>query len=1451
MDGPSLSTTGSTVRHPLAAPAALGVALSLLCGAVPAAGSTERPDDPRHAPWSGTAPDRSAPADQERRSEGDPATTPGTVDDVSEDATGPGPLAAASEDPPARQQPVPGRVLVQFDAGAGPAERAVLLAGVEGTVVDDVPGTGALVVDIGDQDPTAVATQLAGEDGVAVAQPDHVRSAAIWSDDPSVSVTWRSLDLVRLPRAWDESLGEGTVVAVLDTGVYREHEDLAGGVLPGWDFVNGDDDPSDDNGHGTFVAGVLAATGDNGLGAVGAAPQAEVLPVKVLDAQGHGSDSVVAEGIAYAVQQGVDVINLSLSGVEESPVLLEAVRRAVSAGVVVVAAAGNDPTGGPQYPAAYADDVPGLLSVSATDEDGALTRFSSWDDSVSVSAPGQELVGPVISGVDKYALGDGTSGAAPLVSGAAALLRAQQPTWTPAQVQERLLAATRDAGPRGVDPYYGRGVLDAAAALGAARAVPLDRGPSDGGTTHHPADAVPLVPGPDGAARVRGVMDGEGDMDWYRYDAPRAASYAISVIPWRPQVPDLVVLDATGNVVAEGEPLWSPSPYPPLWEKGAVVQGAGPWWIGVRSTAVERDYVYQEDSTYRLFVGALVPQPHERPVELGDPAVLDPGRHGSSTALADVTGDGRPDVIAWRGEGYDDSVVGFYPSTSSSEFGPYRSVVTLGRRPSYMGKPVVVPADIDGDGVAELVVVRHSDFDRLGLVWTVDGTSEEPQSRTVLRDPSTGSRWGGAVGADVDADGDDDVVVSTTSGVLLLEATPEGLVSREVPGWGTTDPPALAVVDVDADSDLDVAGAGAGVLLQGQDGSFTTAPAVPALSASERVVVEDVTRDGRADLVASDGSTITIAAARAGGGFSEPVAALTTHQVDDMVVADFDGDGLPDVVAVYGGSIHLALQRGDGTFMSDQYVGGVWVWGDYARPLFVDRDADGDLDVLVSTYYGGLHAAEQLEPVVVEPTPGWVWDASVDPHTAGMGVRPTVAVTFSNELVPASVDARTVRLVEGSTGADVPVVRNYSGKDLTVTPTADLLPGHHYTLLVSGLMDTTGAVMTEPYRTWFTVAADGDRFTPVDPYRLMDTRWVDPEDPVQPEPVHPGEAITLDLSQDVPWDATAVVLNVASTQADHVGNVRVYPTGSAQVPRVANLNVVPGVDQSNTVTVALNAWRSVKLLTEGMSTHLVADLAGYYTPGGATGFRPMTPKRILDLRDGTGARRGLLPAGRFVDVQVAGVNGVPADASAVVFNLAATQVTGRTHVRVYPTPADSEDQTPPDIANLNVDRGRDQANLVTVRVGEGGKVRLYTHSAALALVADVAGYYTATGDHGFVPVDPTRIADSRTGLGFPAGHLRAGTTTDLTVAGAGPIPADAVAAVLNVAATQVRGQTHVRAFPTTVPASLPDVSTLNLIPGRDESNHAFLRVGDRGRVSFHPWSSDVQLVVDAFGYFRR
>jgi len=289
--------------------------------------------------------------------------------------------------------------------------------------------------------------------------------------DPLRGQQW-ALDAIRADQAWTSSTGAGVVIAVVDTGVDASNPDLAGRLVTGVDLVDGGDGTVDPFGHGTHVAGIAAAATGNGVGVSGAAPGAQIMPVRVLAADGTGDDDVIAEGIDWAVQHGADVVNLSLgdSGalarLSKNGPLNQAVRRANDAGVVVVAAAGND--GATRQ--TYRLGVP-VIVVNASTPDGTAAEYSNTGDVRAVAAPGTQILStaPVEpstlwpDGTDGYGVLDGTSMAAPLVSAVAALLVAQG--LDPQEIADRI---AQTAAPASGDPALGAGVVDAAAAVGAA-----------------------------------------------------------------------------------------------------------------------------------------------------------------------------------------------------------------------------------------------------------------------------------------------------------------------------------------------------------------------------------------------------------------------------------------------------------------------------------------------------------------------------------------------------------------------------------------------------------------------------------------------------------------------------------------------------------------------------------------------------------------------------------------------------------------------------------------------------------------------------------------------------------------------------------------------------------------------------------------------------------------------
>jgi subtilisin family serine protease len=295
-------------------------------------------------------------------------------------------------------------------------------------------------------------------------------AAALAANDPRRAEQW-NLDLIESDAAHATSTGAGAKIAVVDTGVAAGHPDLAGQILPGHDFVEDDGTPQDGNGHGSHVSGIaLAATG-NGVGISSVAPGARLLPVRVLGDDGSGTSEDVAAGIDWARTNGADIINLSLGseipiiGVAAGDEIDAAIRRALAAGVIVVAAAGNNGVPVCEQPAA----TEGLLCVGSIDRRKQRSFFSSFGQGLGVVAPGGSTIPvsgeDILSTVppDTYEEIAGTSQAAPHVSGVAALLVS---TGVRGQAAvKRILDTATDLGPAGDDAQYGHGLVNARAAV--------------------------------------------------------------------------------------------------------------------------------------------------------------------------------------------------------------------------------------------------------------------------------------------------------------------------------------------------------------------------------------------------------------------------------------------------------------------------------------------------------------------------------------------------------------------------------------------------------------------------------------------------------------------------------------------------------------------------------------------------------------------------------------------------------------------------------------------------------------------------------------------------------------------------------------------------------------------------------------------------------------------------
>ena len=290
---------------------------------------------------------------------------------------------------------------------------------------------------------------------LAIAPPVHAAA------DPLLAQQW-GLFAIGADHVWTTTTGQGVIVAVVDSGS-GPHPDLADNLLPGRSIIgtveSQDGRDIDASGHGTHVAGIIAAVANNGIGGSGVAPNAKILPIQVLDQAGQGDARDVAAGVRFAADNGARVINLSLGGATESSSLTQAITYANDKGVLVVAAAGNGGAADkPKWPASL--DL--TLAVTAVDQANNATSFDQRGDYIDLSAPGANIVS---TAKGDYVTLSGTSMAAGFVAGAAALLFAAEPRVTNAQVRDILLRTATDIGEPGRDVTFGAGLINMVAAL--------------------------------------------------------------------------------------------------------------------------------------------------------------------------------------------------------------------------------------------------------------------------------------------------------------------------------------------------------------------------------------------------------------------------------------------------------------------------------------------------------------------------------------------------------------------------------------------------------------------------------------------------------------------------------------------------------------------------------------------------------------------------------------------------------------------------------------------------------------------------------------------------------------------------------------------------------------------------------------------------------------------------
>ncbi len=376
---------------------------------------------------------------------------------------------------------VPDEVLVEVKPHM--SEQAVrTLLDVHGAQeVDSIPQLNVRVLRVPAAKRDRVIEALRHNPNIQFAEPNGIAAAGALTNDPYVTdgFEWH-VSKLQLAQAWGITSGNpGTVVAIVDTGVAANVPDLAGKVLPGYNFYANNTDTADDYGHGTAVAGTAAAQGNNGVGVAGVAWNASILPVKISDPTGYATYSNMAKGLTYAVDHGARVINISFYGSTSSSTLQSAADYVWNHNGVIFACAGNAGTSSPQYPAACNN----VISVSNTTSSDVLSTTSSYGSSIDLAAPGSGIWTTTRSGT--YSAWSGTSFASPVAAGVATLLVANNPQITNTQIVDLLKQNSDDLGTAGYDTSFGFGRVNAYRALLAAGGVSTP--PSD---TTAPTTAV-------------------------------------------------------------------------------------------------------------------------------------------------------------------------------------------------------------------------------------------------------------------------------------------------------------------------------------------------------------------------------------------------------------------------------------------------------------------------------------------------------------------------------------------------------------------------------------------------------------------------------------------------------------------------------------------------------------------------------------------------------------------------------------------------------------------------------------------------------------------------------------------------------------------------------------------------------------------------------------------------
>lgn len=925
------------------------------------------------------------------------------------------------------------------------------------SIVSRRPLLGWLVLRTSDT-PSRVRDVLMAHGDVVSTEPVFLREAtgAVVPNDPGYSRFQQSyLRNTRFPLAWGTvHTSPSTTLAVLDTGVDGSQPDLAGRVAVGYDEIAGHGGANTDpNGHGTLVAGVATAGTNNRDGGAGAAWGGRVLPVRVLDENGRGNDLQVSQGIVDATNAGARVINMSLGGPANSAMLSDAVDYAASKGVVMVAAAGNTARNAPIYPAAYSQ----VIAVSATNELGLFAEFSTSGRWIDVAAPGVRIYGPAPcrNGVCPFVTGTGTSVAAPLVAAVAMLARTRYPSDTPRQTMLRIVHHAQDRGAPGIDDEYGWGLLDAAAAVGAApRRAFVPTGGHDGlEPSDAPAQATPLVLDAPRSATIAP----EGDTDWYSISVTAPTTEIIEVSGMVTQI-DIYDSDLA-HVYS-----YAAGSVPPLHLETRLTPGT--WYVKVSAaTSALSDY------TISLTTGTGPGYP------IGINSYKSPfgcqtAGDAPNVAVDDVNRDGRPDVITANGESSSPQasnlVQVFDPAADGScrliQQVRYRAIAGL----PHFALTRMRSVDIDGDGRRDLLVVGNR------TAWAVLNHAGRFQAAERL--DTGGSYVQDAYVADVNRDGHPDLIVASNRGIDIYYQGPTPSHTHLTDSGSLL----IAVGDLTGDGRIDVINDQMVIYEQTTTGTFVARPPLDFASFPrgrvDGLTVGDVNGDGRTDIVSLHNGNVPDAAIQVHPQRNDSTyGSAVNYPVDDSpsspLIADLNGDGRSDLVVAHSNYVvgYLLQQPASPTFGAESFTP-EGSYSNYAASnafAVADVTGDGRRDIVSATGFSFINVfarAEVASPPLVDSAPRNL--------TRNVASNVTIRCVFGSAVLSSSVTSHTVALRDLSTGQTVAAIRHIDAthKIVSVVPQYRLLSGHTYGVTITSIRDSSGAINTVIDTFRFTIA---------------------------------------------------------------------------------------------------------------------------------------------------------------------------------------------------------------------------------------------------------------------------------------------------------------------------------------------------------------------------------------------